>query len=147
MTRVDTAIIRQEIEALNARFAWLVDHRDGMGVEELFTADAVYGWTDRFASGREQIRSFFELRRARGRRTSRHVYTNLHLTVESAERAFGTTLLTLYACDGDPPHPASPVLVADYEDIYVRDENEQWLYAKRIVTPVFGQRTRHSARG
>jgi hypothetical protein len=28
----------------------------------------------------------------------------------------------------------------------VREENGNWLYAKRIVTPIFGRRTHHSAR-
>lgn len=146
MTQLDEMIIRQQIEALSARFAWLIDHREGDGVAELFTVEAVYGWADRFATGREEIRSFFEMRRARGKRTSRHVYTNLHLVVESAERASGTTLLTLYAYDGEPPHPANPILVADYEDTCVRGKDGGWLYAKRIVTPIFGERTRHAAR-
>src|ERR1700744_2995633 len=33
----EAAQVRQAIEALNAEFVWLIDHRNGAGVSELFT--------------------------------------------------------------------------------------------------------------
>jgi uncharacterized protein (TIGR02246 family) len=133
-----SAEMRQSIEALNAEFAWLIDHRNGVGVAELFAPDGVYDMSNQVYSGRGQIAQFYEARKARGRRAARHVFTNLHLTPEGPDRATGTVILTLYAYDGEPPYPAAAILIADYNDIYVRDRDGRWRYQSRTIVPVFG---------
>jgi hypothetical protein len=134
----ELAHMRQSIEALNAEFAWLIDHKDGAGVEDLFTADGVYDMSNRLYRGRADIRTFYDARKSRGRRAARHVFTNLRLVPESAERATGTVILTLYACDGDPPYPTQAILISDYDDVYVREADEVWRYQSRTIVPVFG---------
>jgi hypothetical protein len=134
----EAAQVRQSIEALNAEFAWLIDHKDGAGVSELFTFSGVYDMADRAYHGREEIAGFFEARKARGRRTARHVFSNLRLLIEGAERAAGTVILTLYAHDGEPPYPTGAILIADYNDVYRRGHDNQWRYESRTIVPVFG---------
>src|SRR5436305_8103201 len=116
----ELAHMRQSIEALNAEFAWLIDHRDGLGVAELFTPNGVYDMSNNVYHGQAEINGFYESRKARGRRAARHVFTNLRLLPENADRAIGTVILTLYAHDGEPPYPTTRLLIADYNDVYVR---------------------------
>ena len=134
----DLAHMRAAIEVLNAEFAWLIDHRDGAGVADLFTAVGVYDMSNRLYRGRDQIEGFYNARKARGRRAARHVFTNLRLLPEDSERASGTCILTLYACDGEPPYPTSAILIADYNDIYVREADGVWRYESRTIVPIFG---------
>jgi hypothetical protein len=138
MTSATLAEARQMIEALNAEFAWLIDHRDGAGVDALFTPAGVYDMSNRVFRGREEIRGFYQARKSRGRRAARHVFTNLHLVMDEPARATGTTILTLYACDGEPPYPTQAILVADYDDVYVREEGGRWRYESRVIIPAFG---------
>lgn len=146
MNERDHMIVRQAIEALNAAFAWLVDHRWGEGVSELFLEDGIYAAPGLELRGRREIARFYTERRARGLRTSRHVFTNLHLLEARAERAAATVILTLYARDGDGPLPATPVAIMDYEDEYIRDSEGRWRYARRNVVPVFGEMPKLVAR-
>jgi ketosteroid isomerase-like protein len=130
--------LRIEIEALNAEFAYLIDHDQSEGVADLFTADGVYGRsTGERSEGREAIRQSYERRKAHGTRTARHIFSNLRITRESETRAHGTVILTLFAQDGPPPHPAEPMVVADYDDIYERGGDGKWRYKERLITWLF----------
>ena len=137
--RTDADELRMEIEALIVRFAWRIDHERGWGVEELFTPDGVYAFGPVALEGRAAIAGFYEHRRGGGGRTSRHLFCNLHLRRVAAERAEGTCVLTLHAADGPPPHRLAPLLVADYDDVYVREADGVWRFERRFVTVLFGQ--------
>jgi SnoaL-like domain len=130
--------IRQEIEALNAEFAWLIDHQDGRGVSALFVEEGVYNMSNRVYRGRHAIDGFYDARQSRGQRAARHVFTNLHLKRQGETHATGTVILTLYACDGAPPYPTQAILVADYDDEYVLDADGRWRYRTRTIAPIFG---------
>ena len=132
-------LARLAIEALNAKFAWLIDHRDGDGVADLFTEGGVYDLGgEQVFSGRKEIAHFYAARRAHGQRTARHVFTNLHVVLQSDDRAHCVSILTLYAHDGAPPFPANALLVADYEDVCLLSDDERWLYRSRTIVPAFG---------
>jgi hypothetical protein len=131
--------IYSQIADLNSRFAWMVDHHDGENVENLFTHQGEYIFSALKAVGREQIRGFYQFRKARGKRTSRHVFTNLVLHEFNEEYIKASCILTLYAFDGDGPFPAEVHMIADYEDELRFDSDaEAWLYQQRIVKPIFG---------
>ena len=131
-------LARQAAEALNAQFAWLIDHRDGDGVADLFSADGVYDMSDHVYSGRGEIAQFYAIRKARGRRTARHVFTNLRLEFEQPSLARAVSILTLYAYDGAPPYPAHPIMISDYQDVLMREADGIWRYRSRTIVPVFG---------
>jgi hypothetical protein len=131
-------LVRQSIEALNAEFAWRIDHGDGVGVAELFMPEGIYDISNRVFRGRVEIDGFYTSRKARGRRAARHIFTNLRLVPVNADRVTGSVILTLYAYDGEPPYPAAPILIADYDDVYVRDSKGNWCYEHRKIVPIFG---------
>ncbi|NIJ37442.1 hypothetical protein FHR22_002126 [Sphingopyxis panaciterrae] len=133
---------RAAIAELNARFAWLIDHENGHGVPELFTADGRYGYEGHWCEGRTQIEDFYARRRQRGTRTSRHVFTNSWVVFESDGLALGRSILTLFATDDDPLASACPVCILDYSDTLLRQADGRWRYRERHVLPVFGHMPR-----
>lgn len=131
-------VARLEIETLNARFAYLIDHDLSHQVADLFTEDGVYQFKDgNRSAGREAIRHAYAARAAHGVRTARHIFTNLHLGLVSDRRAEGTCILLLFANDGLAPQPAQPLLVADYDDVYERDDAGVWRYRSRTISVAF----------
>ncbi|WP_438391900.1 nuclear transport factor 2 family protein [Caballeronia sp. DA-9] len=138
MDRVEKALIRAELEQLNAEFAYLIDHDKSEQVADLFTEKGSYGRSSgERSTGRAAIRAAYAVRAQRGTRTARHIFTNLRLAYDGLDRVRGTTLLILFAEDGPPPHRAEPNLVSEYEDIYERGPDDVWRYASRLVTPLF----------
>jgi hypothetical protein len=134
----DLIALRMEIEALNAEFAYLIDHDQSELVADLFTADGVYGRsTGERSVGREEIRVGYQKRKDNGPRTARHIFSNLRLTPRPDGRVTGNCILTLFAEDGLPPHPAKPLVVADYDDIYELCSDGRWRFAERIITWIF----------
>lgn len=134
-------LLRVEIDALIAEFAWRIDRGDPASVADLFTEDGWYGReTGERSVGRDAIRAAYAARRDReaavGVRTARHLFTNLRLTRLDDDHAAGSSILLLFAADGPPPHPATPLLVQDYDDRYRRVDG-RWLFASRAVTKIF----------
>ncbi len=131
-------MIRLAIDALNAEFAYRIDHGLGDTVAELFTADGSYGRsTGERSVGRDAIRQAYGLRAAQGPRTARHLFTNLRLQYPAPGLAHGTTVLLLFAEDGLPPRTAQPLVVSDYEDVYVLEADGQWRYRSRTIHTLF----------
>ena len=101
---------RQAIDALNARFAYLIDNGQSEQVPDLFTADGRYaianGADRRVSTGQDAIRAAYVERAARGARTACHLFTNLHVSAATADSAHSHCYLLLFAQDGLPPHPA-----------------------------------------
>ena len=81
MTFQELLLLRLEIDALNAEFAYLIDHDQSDRVAELFTEDGVYGRsTGQRSAGRDAIRQSYQRRKDHGVRTARHIFSNLRLT-------------------------------------------------------------------
>ena len=134
-------LLRLKIETLIAEFAWRIDRGDPATVADLFTADGWYGREGGERSvGRDAIRAAYAARAKReataGVRTARHLFTNLRLEQRDPDNATGSCILLLFAADGPPPHPATPLLVQDYDDTY-RRVGGRWLFASRSVSKMF----------
>ncbi|MBV7486845.1 nuclear transport factor 2 family protein [Bordetella sp. BOR01] len=139
---------RVQLEALNAEFAWLIDRGDSSLVAELFTEDGVYERSTGQASrGRAELRLAYAGRAAAGPRTSRHIYTNFRFEAMDERRVRGSCILTLFAENGEPPLPAEPLLVADYDDEYLLDKDGQWRFLSRRVTWIFRNPKRQDGGG
>ncbi|QUM74423.1 nuclear transport factor 2 family protein [Sphingopyxis granuli] len=78
---------KMAIIELNAQFAWLIDHKDGRGVPELFTPAGRYGYEGYWCEGVAEIEDFYERRRKPGTRKSRHVFTNIWIEFEGDNKA------------------------------------------------------------
>jgi hypothetical protein len=134
----DAALIRAQIAALNVEFWYRVDHQNGDGVADLFTEDGVYSIAGGRNAGRAAIAASYVARAARGPRVSRHVHSNLRLTVESPSRARAVSILTLWARDGEAPLALTlPVSVSDVHDAYIKGDDDVWRIEHRHITAAF----------
>lgn len=130
--------IRVALEDLNTAFTYYLDHDDVDALVELFTEDALYTHGPRRSEGRAAIETVFRNRTAAGPRTARHLYSGLRLDIESATRATGTSVCMTFAQQGVPPlAPALPILVADFDDEYVRGDDGRWRISRRHIERVF----------
>jgi SnoaL-like domain len=121
-------------------------HRLDLGepgtVAELFTPDGVWQWPydGRRAQGREAIRAYFGSRPAD--RLSRRMCSNILITVDSPDRASGTTYFATYRVDGYtggsivPPRP--PTNMGHYEDTFRRIDGTWLLDTRTLVLPFGG---------
>jgi SnoaL-like protein len=128
--------VRIVLHELVHEFAHRVDFGPAETVADLFAEDGWYAWGDKRAVGRDAIRDTYRQRTARGIRTSRHLCTNLRVSMHSATQAHGQSIWLIFAEDGPPPHPAVPLLVADVTDTYICQDG-QWLFQSRQLDDVF----------
>jgi hypothetical protein len=138
MNHVERLLLRLQLEELNAEFAYLIDHDSSEHVADLFVVDGSYGRsTGEMSVGRDAIRRAYSARKEHGPRTARHIFTNLRLGSVSDDLVEATSILTLFAHEGVPPHPAEPLLVSEYADTYRRCDDGRWRYQSRIATWLF----------
>jgi ketosteroid isomerase-like protein len=129
---------RLAIEDLNTDFCHYLDHDQIDLLVDLFTPDAHYSHGSRVTVGTIQIRELFESRLARGIRTARHMYSGLKVEFASGERASGRSVCMTFARDAAPPiQLATPHLVADFSDEYVRQSDGRWRIARRHIERIF----------
>jgi len=136
LTTLEQIEIRLALEALNADFAYFLDHNDVDALVDLFCEDALYTHGSRRSEGRAQIDALFR-RRGDRERTARHLYSGLRLDIGSRESATGTSVCLTFAADGPPPHPPNPLLVADFSDVYARCADGRWRFRERHIRRIF----------
>jgi hypothetical protein len=126
------------IEQLIQRHAWLIDYGEADKVGELFADDgALYGvGPDKV--GRAAIAEWGRQRAAMSERRSRHVQSNILIEPVAPDAARGWVVLTLHRHDGPGPGSATPLLIAEYADRYVRSPDGTWLFAERRLAVLFG---------
>jgi len=130
--------IRLALEDLNTGFTYCLDHDRIDDLVDLFTEDALYTHGERRSEGRAAIRALFERRAAAGVRTCRHLSTGLRLDIESSIAARGSSVCLTFAFDGPPPvTPATPYLVADFDDAYRLCQDGKWRIAARHIRRIF----------
>jgi hypothetical protein len=129
--------IRAQLEELVIEFAHRVDRGPVDTVADLFAPDGWYGWgPEKRSTGRENIREAYRARAAAGIRTARHLMTNLRLREIDATHWSGLSIMTIFAENGPPPHPAHVLLVADVDDVFVLQDG-RWLFQSRQLTDLF----------
>jgi hypothetical protein len=137
LTDAERLEIRLALEDLNADFVHYLDHGHVDELVDLFCEDAKYSHGERRSDGRQEIAALFRNRASGVPRTSRHIYSGLRLTIHSAKEASGTSVCLTFAADGPPPHPADPLLVADFEDRYQRCPDGRWRFLERHIRRIF----------
>ncbi len=129
--------IRLALEDLNSAFTHHLDHDEVDALVALFTDNAVYTHGERRSEGKAEIAELFGARAAAGPRTARHIQSGLRIEIESAARARGTSVVLTFAADGEPPLPAAPQLVADFDDVYERGADGHWRIRERHIRRIF----------
>ncbi len=129
---------RLAIEQLIQRHAWLIDHGKADKVGELFAEDAALYGVGPDKTGRAAIAEWGRQRAAMTERRSRHVQSNILIEAIAPDAARGWVVLTLYRHDGPGEGSATPLLIAEYADRYVRGPDGAWLFAERRLAVLFG---------
>ncbi|HEY1283703.1 MAG TPA: nuclear transport factor 2 family protein [Steroidobacteraceae bacterium] len=135
---LEVLLIERACERLICEFFEAIDARNDRHLEHLFTAEATYARPidpHTIISGRDAIVKAFIARP--GGRVSRHVTSNVRITVESAERARGVSRVVLYAGPDEPAaHPQfgfkadARQLVGEFDDEFVKT-SAGWRFASR----------------
>jgi ketosteroid isomerase-like protein len=143
---ISTALLRAEIDAVLADWAWHLDHGDYDALVELFTEDALFVTGAVELRGRPAIKNRYTERLVV--RSTRHTYSGLRVYPVAADSSA--------AADGRPaqvsarstwvnfavnaPAPADDVgvyLVADFDDVLTWCDDDQWRISSRRIIPVF----------
>jgi uncharacterized protein (TIGR02246 family) len=149
LSELETALIERACERLVHDAVHLNDTQDFAGFAGLFTVD---GSLIRPGAaplvGREAIRQAYEARPRS--RVTRHLCTNVRITVESADRARGLTYVLLFGADAAQPpanHYGWPAdarqLLGQFEDEFARTSGGWRIHSRRasfaMHTPAAGR--------
>ncbi len=143
---ISTALLRTEIDAVLADWAWYLDHGDYDAVVELFTENAL------FITGAVELRGRSAIKNRYTERlvviSTRHTYSGLRVkpvAEDSSAAADGRPALvrarsTWVNFAVNAPAPADDVgvyLVADFDDVLTWCDDDRWRISERRITPVF----------
>ena len=126
----DRRAIEWDCARLVSLYAQLNDAARWEEVAALYAADGLMTRPtapDAPIVGREAILAAF---RARPPRVTRHICSNIVVTVESASRARGTSAMLLFTAADAPP------LVGEFEDVFVLT-GDGWRFAERRGSVAF----------
>ncbi len=156
------ALIRAEIDAVLAEWAWHIDHGDYDSLVSLFTEDALFITGGLELRGRDAIKKRYTERTVV--RSTRHTYSGLRVNpvglstaaygpdgeyVLFADEVEARSTWVNYAANGPAPVDHVGVyLVADFEDVLVAESGRfgrQWYIAERRIIPVFRDPSRAPA--
>jgi hypothetical protein len=136
LTQQESLEIRLAIDDLNSAFTYFLDHGHLDALVDLFCEDALYTHGERRSMGRAAIAELFA-KRGETPRTSRHISSGLRVDIKSSLEATGSSCCLTFAADGLPPLPATPLLVADFEDVYRRCDDGRWRFRERHIKRIF----------
>jgi SnoaL-like domain len=145
MDGIAKLLVEHACEELIYEYCRRVDFGNAGQIADLFTEDAQWQGTDLLLAGREQIRAWFVRREGVTRRVSRHVCTNVMVTVLSEDEAESVCYMINYRHDrreGDDslPVPAEvPKYVGELRDRFRRTP-DGWRFARRQVDVAFLRR-------
>lgn len=131
-----SAEIRSQIEELIYQHAWMLDHHQSEHLAELYAENGRLTGISLNHVGRDAIARYGSARAKMTNRIARHVCSNLQLRLLDPARVEGRLIITLYRHDGPGGRP-DPVAIANAHDIYVKLEDERWLFEQRRLELVF----------
>jgi uncharacterized protein (TIGR02246 family) len=148
---MSAVLLRAEIDAVFADWAWYLDHGDYDAVAELFTEDALFVTGALELRGRSAIKNRYTERVVV--RSTRHTYSGLRVSAiagdadsgrPAAVRAYSTWVN--FAVNA--PAPVDDVgvyLVADFHDVLAWCDDDRWRISERRIIPVFRDPSRAPA--
>ena len=128
-----------QIGAINTQFGRGLDRDDVESVLALFTDDAVYDNGRVHLEGIDELRAWLTKRAATAAvsRTTRHVWSSLHLEQVAPDRLLAESTWVTYAANQRPPVDFVAVSsVADFAD-ELRLIDERWRIGRRQIRTVF----------
>jgi hypothetical protein len=138
LSDLDTLAIERACERLIYEFFEAIDNRNDGHLANLFIADCTYARPiepNTIISGIENVVKAFEARP--GGRVTRHICSNVRITVESATRARGNHRVVLISGSSESPaHPQfgfkadARQLIGEFDDEFVKTP-QGWRFASR----------------
>ena len=132
---------RQAIIDILHRYFWLIDHGHADQVAGCFTENARLTFGPGAPSpGTIEGRDIAAAMLARAKQvqvTTRHVLSNIALTVTGDSRVQAYSLLTLFRSE-NTTRDTYPAAVADIDDVLVRTDSG-WLIQDRTISPIFNR--------
>lgn len=129
------AQVRADIHALIMEHSWVLDHGNPAELADMYTDDGVLVGLEKPLVGRESLLQWGAWRAGLKGRTSRHVHTNVRLSLEDGVYC-GVVNTMLYRYEGEGVGHTVPFLVSDYHDTY-ENVDGRWLIAHRDMRRVF----------
>jgi uncharacterized protein (TIGR02246 family) len=128
---------RLALRELNDEFAHALDHGELELFASLFTDDVFYRNGERVLTGRDEFEAFFTARAQSGR-LSRHFYSGLVIEFTGEDEAIGHSSWLTFAGSGTPPiEGTQPFVIGDVKDLYRRNADGRWQFARREISSVF----------
>lgn len=129
-------------EKIITRYTHLADFGPGAEMVELFTDDAVWESGEGRYEGRDELLAFFG--RDRGHTKSRHVSSNIAVTITGDDEAEAFSYFTLYRYAEEKPRVPDlddqPVILGEYRDVFRRTA-DGWRLADRRADVGFVRRS------
>ena len=160
---LEAVLLRAEVDAVLADWAWYLDHGDYAAVAGLFTEDALFVTGAVELRGRPAIENRYTERKVA--RSTRHTYSGLRVSAADdgpvsggpvsgagrdpdarPARVRAQSTWVNYAVNG--PVPADDVgvyLVADFHDVLTWCHDDRWRISERRIIPVFRDPSRAPA--
>jgi ketosteroid isomerase-like protein len=152
------ALLRVEIDAVLADWAWHLDHREYDAVAEMFTENALFIAGTAELRGRPAIKSRYTERVAV--RSTRHTYSGLRVGPADGDFDSGpvsdsggrparvrarSTWVNFAVNAPAPVDDVGVYLVADFHDVLTWCDDERWRISERRIIPVFRDPSRAAA--
>jgi hypothetical protein len=137
------ALLRAEIDAVLADWAYHLDHLELDELAELFTDDALFVTGALELRGRAEIKNRYRERTVV--RSTRHTYSGLRVIaiggagpVGRPARVRARSTWVNYAANAPVPlDDVGVYLVADFDDVLTWCPDERWRISERRIIPVF----------
>jgi ketosteroid isomerase-like protein len=130
------ALLRAEIDAVLADWAYFLDRGELDPLTDLFTEDALFVSGGAEYRGRAAIRGRYTERT--GVRSTRHVYSGLRVRADGDRTVRAWSTWVNYAANAPAPVDEVGVyLVADFDDVLTWCADARWRISERRIIPVF----------
>ena len=123
------------LSRLVVEISWRIDHGRADTVWELFVPDGVLDTGGTPLAGHDAIREWGRSRIASTVRT-RHIVSGMRFITRGNGQATGSTLLTVFMHDGAGRGPATPAVVGEDTDEFIRTD-VGWRFVSRKFETLF----------
>jgi hypothetical protein len=137
---IAAAVLRMEVDAVLADWAWHLDHDELDELAELFTEDALFITGAVELTGRATIKNRYTERTVA--RSTRHTYSGLRVSAVRgapgpAQVRARSTWVNYAANAHVPIDDVGVYLVADFDDVLTWCPDGRWRISERRISPVF----------
>lgn len=144
LSQIEHAVSTLDLQHLVADYCHELDTTAGLEATRLLTKDCCFDLGQMQLRGHEEIQRFYEdfaakVQASAAVRTTRHVATNMRITVEDASRAQIDFVVLNFSGSGTPPLATGtvPTIVSDAHFECLREADGRWRIARFTGGPVF----------